>query len=91
MTVTAPRTAGPGQGLAVRLSAALHRHPRLRLAGLLSAPMAWLLVAYLGSLIVMFTAAFWSVDSFTGELVKVFTLDNLKTLLTEEVYRASDA
>jgi putative spermidine/putrescine transport system permease protein len=87
VTVTAPRTAGPGRGLAVRLSAALHRHPRLRLAGLLSAPMAWLLVAYLGSLAVMFAAAFWSVDSFTGELVKVFTLDNLRTLATEDVYR----
>jgi putative spermidine/putrescine transport system permease protein len=71
----------------VRLSAALHRHPRVRLAGLLSVPMAWLVVAYLGSLIVMFAAAFWSVDSFTGELVKVFTLDNLKTLATEDVYR----
>jgi putative spermidine/putrescine transport system permease protein len=88
VTVTASRrTAGPAEGPAVRLSAALHRHPRLRLAGLLSVPMAWLLVAYLGSLVVMFAAAFWSVDSFTGELVKVFTLDNLKILLTEDVYR----
>jgi putative spermidine/putrescine transport system permease protein len=88
--VTVPasrRAAGPAEGPAVRLSAALHRHPRLRLAGLLSVPMAWLLVAYLGSLAVMFAAAFWSVDSFTGELVKVFTLDNLKILLTEDVYR----
>jgi putative spermidine/putrescine transport system permease protein len=71
----------------VRLSAALHARPRLRLAGLLSVPMAWLLVAYLGSLVVMFSAAFWSVDSFTGELVKVFTLDNLRTLVTQDVYR----
>jgi len=44
-------------------------------------------VAYLGSLAVMLAAAFWSVDSFTGELVKVFTLDNLRTLVTEDVYR----
>ena len=91
MTVTAGRTAGPPdrgvEGPAVRLSAALYRRPRLRLAGLLSVPMLWLLVAYLGSLVVMFSAAFWSVDSFTGELVKVFTLDNLRTLLTQDVYR----
>ena len=84
----APATAaGAGRPWAVRLSAALYARPRLRLAGLLSAPTAWLLVAYLGSLAVMFTAAFWSVDSFTGALVREFTLDNLRTLATEEVYR----
>ncbi len=44
-------------------------------------------MAYLGSLAVMFTAAFWSVDSFTGALVKEFTLDNLRELLTADVYR----
>jgi putative spermidine/putrescine transport system permease protein len=72
---------------AVRLSAVLHARPGLRLAGLLSVPMAWLLVAYLGSLVVMFTAAFWTVDDFTGALVRVFTLDNLRTLVTQDVYR----
>ena len=80
-------TAGAGRPLAARLSAALHARPRLRLAGLLSVPMGWLLVVYLGSLAVMFTAAFWSVDSFTGALVKEFTLDNLRELLTAPVYR----
>jgi putative spermidine/putrescine transport system permease protein len=42
----------------------------VRLAALLAAPMAWLVVAYLGSLAVMFAAAFWSTDSFTGALIK---------------------
>jgi putative spermidine/putrescine transport system permease protein len=88
VTVTTDgRAAGPVEGPVVRLSAALYRRPRLRLAGLLSAPAIWLLVAYVGSLLVMFAAAFWSVDSFTGDLVRVFTLDNLRTLATEEVYR----
>jgi putative spermidine/putrescine transport system permease protein len=59
----------------------------LRLLGLLSAPMAWLLIAYLGSLAVMFAAAFWSVDSFTGALVRVGTLDNFRLLLEQSVYR----
>jgi len=89
--VSATSTAGParapGRSWVLRLSGALHARPRLRLAGLLSVPLLWLLVAYLGSLAVLLTAAFWSVDSFTGELVKVFTLDNLRTLLTEDVYR----
>jgi len=65
----------------------LHRHPRLRLAGLLSAPVLWLVVAYLGALAVLLISAFWSVNSFTGDLVKVFSLDNFRTLVTEEVYR----
>jgi putative spermidine/putrescine transport system permease protein len=79
--------AGAPRSWVTRLSGVLHARPRLRLAGLLSVPMAWLLVAYLGSLAVMFTAAFWSVDSFTGDLVRQFTLDNLRELLTAGVYR----
>ena len=88
MTSSASSPAGaPGRSWSTRLSAALHARPRLRLAGLLSIPGAWLLVAYLGSLAVMFAAAFWSVDSFTGQLLRQFTLDNLRTLATEDVYR----
>jgi putative spermidine/putrescine transport system permease protein len=49
--------------------------------------MVWLVVAYLGSLAVMFAAAFWSTDSFTGALVKQPTWDNFQTLLREPVYR----
>jgi putative spermidine/putrescine transport system permease protein len=70
-----------------RLSGFLHRAPRVRLVALLSAPMLWLVAAYLGSLAVMFVTAFWSVDSFTGALVRVPTMDNLDTLLTTDVYR----
>ncbi len=88
MTSTAAGPAqAPGRPWIMRLSSGLHARPRLRLAGLLSVPLAWLLVAYLGSLAVMLAAAFWSVDSFTSELVKVFTLDNLRTLATQDVYR----
>ncbi|HST84543.1 MAG TPA: ABC transporter permease [Kineosporiaceae bacterium] len=64
-----------------------YRHARLRLLALLSAPMAWLAVAYLGSLAVMFLAAFWSVDSFTGSLIREPNLDNLKLLVEQSVYR----
>lgn len=63
------------------------RHPRLRLLGLLSAPMAWLVVAYLGSLAAMFATALWSVDSFSGALIRVPTGDNFHTLLVDSVYR----
>ena len=72
---------------AMRASSFLHRSPRVRLAALLAAPMAWLVVAYLGSLAVMFAAAFWSTDSFTGALVKQFSWDNFQTLVQQPVYR----
>ncbi len=70
-----------------RLASRLYRLPGVRLAGLLTPPMAWLVIAYLGSLLVMFAAAFWSVDSFSGNLIRVPTLDNLRTLIEDSVYR----
>jgi putative spermidine/putrescine transport system permease protein len=74
---------GPGR----RVGSFLHRHPRLRLAGLLSAPLLWLVVAYLGALAVLLVSAFWTVNGFTGGVVKQFSVRNFRTLLTEEVYR----
>ena len=71
----------------VRAASFLHRSPGVRLAALLAAPMAWLVVAYLGSLAVMFAAAFWSTDSFTGALIKQASWDNFRTLVEEPVYR----
>jgi len=71
----------------VRAASFLHRSPRVRLAALLAAPMVWLLVAYLGSLAVMFAAAFWSTDSFTGALIRQVSWDNFRTLVEEPVYR----
>lgn len=64
-----------------------HRHPRLTLAGLLAAPLLWLVVAYLGALAVLLVSAFWSVDGFTGEVVRTWSLSNFTTLLSEDVYR----
>jgi ABC-type spermidine/putrescine transport system permease subunit I len=65
----------------------LHRHPGVRLAGLLSAPLLWLVVAYLGALAVLLVSAFWAINGFTGEVVREFTLDNFRTIVTEDVYR----
>ena len=63
-----------------------YRHPRMRLAGLLTAPMAWLLVVYLGSLAALFLTAFWTVDDFTGQLVRTFTLKNFQQVFTNTAY-----
>jgi putative spermidine/putrescine transport system permease protein len=49
--------------------------------------MLWLVVAYLGSLAVLFATAFWSVDSFTGDVIRTPTMDNLKALVSADVYR----
>ena len=65
----------------------LHRHPGVRLAGLLSAPLLWLIVAYLGALAVLLVSAFWAVNGFTGEVVREFSLDNFRTIFETQSYR----
>jgi len=70
-----------------RLASWLHRHGWVRLTALLSAPMAWLVVAYLGSLAVLLISSLWTVNSFTGQLVREPTLDNFRTIFAEPVYR----
>jgi putative spermidine/putrescine transport system permease protein len=79
----APSRPGPGR----RLSTFLSTRPWLRLSLLLALPLAWLVVAYLGSLAVLLVAAFWQVDSFTTQVVHTFTLQNFKDLWQIDVYR----
>jgi putative spermidine/putrescine transport system permease protein len=77
----------PPQSPGRRLSSFLYRRPWLQLALLLSGPVAWLVVAYLGSLVVLFVAAFWRLDPFTAEVVHHTGLQNFRTLLESDVYR----
>jgi putative spermidine/putrescine transport system permease protein len=79
---TAPR-GGPGR----RLSNFLSRHPRLRVSALLAAPVGWLVIAYLGSLVVLFVAAFWRLDTFTAEVIRDYSFTNFRTLWESDVYR----
>jgi putative spermidine/putrescine transport system permease protein len=60
---------------------------RVQLGLLLSGPLGWLVVAYLGSLVVLFIAAFWQLDDFSGQIVKQPTFDNFKLLWEDHVYR----
>ena len=64
MAVTSP--GGPVR----RLAGLLHRRPVIRLAALLTAPLLWLVVAYLGSLGALFLTAFWTTNEFTGDVVE---------------------
>jgi putative spermidine/putrescine transport system permease protein len=69
------------------LAQVLHRRPGLRVGLLLTPPMLWLGVAYLGALAALFVTSLWGQNAFTGEVERVWTLDNFRTLLTEDVYR----
>jgi len=70
-----------------RLAGVAHRHPGLRLAALLAAPMTWLVVAYLGALSIMLVSAFWTVNSFTSNIEYVWNLSNFQTIVTDPAYR----
>jgi len=54
---------------------------------LLAPPLSWLLLAYLGSLAVLFVAAFWRLDPFTAEVVRDYGFQNFRQLWEREVYR----
>jgi putative spermidine/putrescine transport system permease protein len=77
----------PRESLGRRLSRFFYRHPRLSLALLLAVPITWLVVVYLGSLVVLLLAAVWNVDPFTSKVVHTYTLDNFRRIVDEPVYR----
>ncbi|TMD19031.1 MAG: ABC transporter permease, partial [Chloroflexi bacterium] len=54
---------------------------------LLALPLAWFVVIYLASLVLLLITSFWSIDAFTTEIVQVWNLDNFQTILTNETYR----
>jgi putative spermidine/putrescine transport system permease protein len=65
----------------------LWRRPRLQLSLLLAGPVGWLLIAYLGSLAVLFIASLWQLDDFSGEIVRDPGFQNFKELIETPVYR----
>jgi putative spermidine/putrescine transport system permease protein len=75
------------QSVGRRSSDLLHGRRRVQASLLLAGPLAWLVVAYLGSLAVLFIAAFWSLDDFSGQIVHSYSLDNFRTLWEGKVYR----
>src|SRR3954451_2009256 len=77
----------PKRSAGRRLADLFHGRPALQVGALLSGPLAWLVIGYLGSLAVLLAAAFWSVSALTGEVSQTFSLDNFKTLVDTPVYR----
>jgi putative spermidine/putrescine transport system permease protein len=50
--------------------------------------MAWFVLVYIASLVLLLITAFWSIDPFTTQIVQVWNLNNFRIILTEPTYRA---
>jgi putative spermidine/putrescine transport system permease protein len=71
--VTAPAIL-PAKGLADRLTGTFWRRPGLLLLLLITPPLLWLGVVYLGSLAALLLQSFYSIDEFSGVVKEEFTL-----------------
>jgi putative spermidine/putrescine transport system permease protein len=72
--------------LSRRLQAVLHRRPALRLTGLLTPALVWLVLLYIAPLALLLATAFFSTDSFTGRIEYEFSADNVVDVLTTPEY-----
>lgn len=70
-----------------RLGAALWRRPAVSAGLLLALPLGWLVLIYLASLAALFISAFWTIDSFTGDIDRTWTLANFHAIFASETYR----
>jgi len=71
----------PDRGIADCLSALFWRRPGLLLALLIAPPLIWLGVIYLGALAALLVQSFYSIDEFSGLVVRDFTLKTYAELL----------
>ncbi|MCB1337555.1 MAG: ABC transporter permease, partial [Maritimibacter sp.] len=67
--------------LAGTLSDTFWRRPRVLLALLLTPPLLWLGVVYVGALVALLIQSFFSIDEFTGLIDRSFTLKTYSELL----------
>lgn len=72
----------PGPSLLERVSTALYLNPRLLLFLLLTPPLLWLGVIYLGALLSLLLQSFFYVDEFSGMVVHEFSLATYRQLFT---------
>jgi putative spermidine/putrescine transport system permease protein len=71
----------PARTLADRLTTIFWRRPRILLTLLLTPPLLWLGLVYLGSLAALLLQSFYSIDDFSGLIVPEFTLKTYAELL----------
>jgi putative spermidine/putrescine transport system permease protein len=72
----------PSTGIVRRFANLLYRRPRLLLLVLLTPPLLWLGLVYLGSLFALLVQSFFSIDPFSGVIVREFTLGTYAQLFT---------
>jgi putative spermidine/putrescine transport system permease protein len=82
MTADAGRRSAPR-----RIAAWLHPRKRVQLGLLLTSPLGWIGLVYVGSLVILLLNAFWQTDAFSGQVIPEFTLDSFAKIATTEVYR----
>ncbi|MEX0833970.1 MAG: ABC transporter permease [Actinomycetota bacterium] len=70
-----------------RLSAYFNRHPVWKLLLTLAPPLSWMLIVYLGALILLFVTALWHVNPLTSEVEPAWSLENFEKIVTQDVYR----
>ncbi len=88
-TITSsPDRASGFTSLARRGSVFLYKKTKVGLALLLTPPLFWLVMVYIASLAALLVTAFWTVNSFTGDIVFEFTFDNFVKVLTQATYHA---
>jgi putative spermidine/putrescine transport system permease protein len=87
MSAEAVRRPRPKGGGAVPFRSILWRFPWLRPLLLLTPPMAWFVLVYLASLVLLLITAFWSIDPFTTQIVQVWNTNNFQVILNEPTYR----
>ncbi len=64
-----------------------NQHPRATLSALLTGPLGWIAIIYLGSLFILVLHAFWARDAFTGKVEPFnWTLDAFGQVLSNSVY-----
>jgi putative spermidine/putrescine transport system permease protein len=91
MTATAVSARGKQvqkNGMWARVSAALWRRPWARATVLLTPPLAWFVLIYLASLVVLLITAFWQINPFTTNIERIWSLNNFTTIFTSPAYRA---
>jgi putative spermidine/putrescine transport system permease protein len=79
-----PRPKGGG---AVPFQAFLWRFSWLRPLLLLTPPLAWFVLIYFASLVLLLITAFWSIDPFTTQIVQVWNTNNFQIIFSEPTYR----
>jgi putative spermidine/putrescine transport system permease protein len=82
--MTATTSERPAESPLRRLSAALYRRPRLVLGILLTPPVLWLVVVYLGSLAIMFLSSLWRLDPTTSAIVREPSLVNYQDVFSPD-------